>query len=141
MEDSNALKFLHFNNGNQKNLAKKQLKGAQSRTVAVLALSPHRIRKIVEQSITSSEEITIPMVIGVTKVSQADNYSKAIGRVQSVKNMKEIDVAVKSIQVNNTHITIYLASVQGVSLNLRLTKKTGFSGVFGYLHYEDADGK
>lgn len=137
MADSNKiLKFLHFNTQyNQKKFSKQQLHAYQNRTVAALALSPHAIKQTARDflALAPETELHIAMSVGVAFVSKNDNYSREIGRNESVKAMTEINLRVNSVNISPSHIYINLAAHQGVSLTLRLNKKTGFSAVTGHL--------
>lgn len=131
---SKGLKFLHFNqNFNLKELPKPTFRIWQNRTVAVLALSPTTITNAVSAFLTSPSDnnLLITMAIGVAFVSRDDNYSRKIGRDESVKKMVEIDLEVVAVNINKNHIHINLAPYQGIALVLRLNKKTGFSTVTG----------
>lgn len=135
MDDNNALKFLHFNVGNeghdQKTFSKRMLHVWQNRTVAVLALSPRAIQRAVSEFLDVSAPMTVDMAIGVTYVSKNDLYDKKVGRDQSVKAMKEVEIEVASIEVNENHIFLRLKPYEGIRLTARLNRKTGFSTVTG----------
>jgi hypothetical protein len=138
LDTSKGLKFLHFNAASQgvdinKVRSKRMFKVWQNRTVAALALSPHGVRKVAAEflALAPDTEYTIPMCVGVSFVSKDDNYSKEIGRDESVKKMAEIDMKVIGLQINSTHIYVNLAPLKGIALTLRLNKKTGFSTVTG----------
>lgn len=137
MTDNKALKFLHFNN-DQLNLEKRSKayrEALQSRTVAALAVSPHAVRRHIADylALQAGQELLIDMVVGVTALSKDDNYSRKTGRDEAVKQMAEISVKVESVNMNDTHLYVNLAPVKGVSLTLRVNRKTGFSSVLGQI--------
>ena len=137
MAGDNKLKFLHFNNTNNRlsKRSKAMRLATQSRTVAALALSPNAIKKAASDylNMEAGQELLIQMAVGVTLLSFDDNYSRSIGRDQAVKQMAEIDVKVESVNISDTHIYVNLAAVKGVALSLRLNRKTGFSSVLGQI--------
>lgn len=135
----NPLKFIHINNDNLikgPGLSNKEKRKNRSRTVAVLSLSPHAIRKAVSEYLnnTSDQAITIPMVVGIQVVSLEDNYSKKIGRDLSVGQMKELDLEIKNVRIEGDTVSVKLETYENVTLSLRLNKKTGFSTVYGRLN-------
>lgn len=135
LDTSKGLKFLHFNSrASLKDLSKSSFRKNRNRTVAVLALSPQGVKKIATDylaALAEDKDLYIPMTVGVSLVHREDNYSKAVGRDESVKKMADIDVQVVAMELNATHIYVRLAPVQGVSLTVRLNKKSGFSTVTG----------
>lgn len=141
----NALKFLHFNVGtegqDQKTFGKRMFRIWQNRTIAVLALSPNAIKKIAADYLANPEPMTVAMAVGVAYVSKDDNYNKAIGRDQSVRNIKELDLEIKNVEINENHIFIALVPHEGVQLRLRLNRKTGFSTVTGHITGSEKDRK
>lgn len=145
LDTSKGLKFLHFNSKlNLKSLSKSAFKKHQSRTVAVLALSPQGVKKVAADylaALAADSTLFIPMTVGVAMVSIDDNYSKSEGRDESVKKMADIDMEVVGLTVNATYIYVQLSSVRGVSLSLRLNKKSGFSTVTGNLVNRKEDRK
>lgn len=147
LESSKGLKFLHFNIGTQgygqKTFSKNMFRIWQNRTVAVLALSPQGIRKIASEFLANNAdtEYFIPMAVGVAFVSRDDNYSRQIGRDESVKQITEIDLKVLEVSTNQPHINVRLAPHQGVQLTLRLNKKSGFSNVVGIITGKEEDRK
>lgn len=140
LDTSKGLKFLHFNNEQvNKHMPKAVFRRYQNRTAAVLALSDNGVRKVAADflALKADQELFIPMTVGVTFLSKDDNYSKKIGRDEAVKKMADIDLKVAGLVINETHIYVYLAPVQGVQLTLRTNKKTGFSTVTGKLTGEE----
>lgn len=139
LDTSKGLKFLHFNTSSQgldqKRFSKRMFHVWQNRTVAALALSPHGIRGVVKDflALEPDTQLFIQMAVGVAFVSRDDNYSRKIGRDESVRQITEIDLEVVSININKTHIYVNLAPHQGVALTLRLNKKTGFSTITGQI--------
>lgn len=143
MTDLNALKFLHFNIERQKEMSKGMLHLWQSRTVAALAIEPEEVQGLANQFLGTdpSKPIMARMAVGVTFVSKDDMYNRQTGRDQAVKNMEEIELEVVSVNVNSTHIYVNLEAYKGVSLTLRLNKRTRFSTIVGQLSgkHEDRD--
>ncbi len=142
MSGNNALKFLHFNNDEKLNtlsMSKRQQKLKRSRTVAVLALSPHAIKQATAHyaaiKFENDESLYLRMAIGVEKVSLDDNYSKAIGRDKAVKKMQEVNMMIIGLTMNENHIFLHLMEYEGVELSLRLNRKTGFSTVVGKMDF------
>lgn len=144
LDTTKGLKFLHFNMAGKghepkkmKLRSKRMFKIWQSRTVAILALSSKGMKDTAQSFLDLVPEpdtqLYIRMVVGVSFVSADDNYSKKIGRDESVKSIKEINAEVKNVNINATHIDITLAPIEGVQLTLRLNKKTGFSNVIGHI--------
>ena len=136
MIKNNKLKFLHFNNDELfKHLNKNSKKLNQSRTLAALAISPNSIRKTISDFFTleNGVELLVPMTMGISLVSFVDNYSRQIGRETAIRKMKEIDVKVKSVKIDETHMYVNLEAFNGVELSLRLNRKTGFSSILGAL--------
>ena len=135
------IKFLHLNQEIPKTVSRKFFNKMQSRTVAVNIFMPEFIKFTAAAFLChrpdSNEDIYVRIFVGVSFVSRKDNYSKKIGRAESMKAMKEINLKVIGTVVTETHIFIKLESHQGISLNLRLNKKSGFSTVVGNLTCED----
>lgn len=147
LDSRKGLKFLHFNiarqGADQKTFSKRQFHVWQSRTAAVLALSQSGIVNIAKSffNLVPDSKLMIKMIVGVTFLSRDDNYDRQIGRDESVKKMHEIEIEVNQVILNKTHIFIKLAPYDGISFNLRLNRKTGFSTVTGELTGREEDRK
>lgn len=134
MAGNDKLKFLHFNNDEaNRKLSNRQAKMNRSRTVAVLALSPNAITKnaAMYASLPADGRLFVEMAVGVEKVSLDDNYNKTIGRDRSVGQMREMDLEVVGLTMNENHIFLHFAEYEGVKISVRLNRKTGFSTVVG----------
>lgn len=132
----NPLKFIHINKDSLLQsglLSQAQRKKNRSRTVAVLALSPHAVQHVVSDYASTSKGsfVTVRMAVGISLVSLNDNYSKSVGRDEAVKQMKEVDIKVKAVTMNDTHTTVVLEEHESVRLVLKVNRQTGFSTVYG----------
>lgn len=137
MAGNDKLKFLHFNNDDKLlKMSNRQARLNRSRTVAVLALAPHTISKnaAAYAALTNGEQLFIPIAVGVATASLDDNYNRALGRDKSVKEMKEIDVQVIGISMNENHIFLHMEELDGVSISFRVNRKSGFSTVVGKMN-------
>lgn len=131
-------KFLHFNNHYilDQDRARSVRKRFQSRTVAAEALSPDKVKALATAFIgkeSFDEEIFAVLNVGITFLSFKDKYNKKTGRDEATTRMKPTELKVIGVVVNNTHIYVNLEALQGVSLNLRINKGSGFSTVTGEL--------
>ena len=127
-------KFLHFNHHDLlRTASQKTKKKFQSRTLAVEAVSGDQIKNLAAKFLVSNNPVPVPLTIGVTMCSFADNYCKATGREESLEKQVDVLLEMSGVTINDTHIFIHLRPYCGVELNLRLNKKTGFSTVTGDL--------
>lgn len=128
------VKFLHFNVEEQtRNLPLKLRKKFQSRTVAVVPIPGDILASLAASYIANKAEVVIPLKVGITFLSLKDRYTKSIGRDESTAKMKIVIVKVKGVTINDTHVFVHLEALQGVNMNLRLNKVTGFTTVTGSL--------
>lgn len=145
LDSHKGLKFLHFNiaaqGADQKRFSKRQIHVWQSRTAAILALSSSGINNIAKSffNLAPDSKLMIQIAVGVTFLSRDDNYDRQIGRDESIKQMKEIELEVEKVELNKTHVFIILAPYQGIRFRLRLNRKTGFSTVTGELTGREED--
>ena len=127
-------KFLHFNVILNSSATQSQRKKYQSRTLAIAPVPAQEIRDIAKHFLNlSGSNIAVGLEVGVTFLSIKDRYSKKEGREQATKRMTPVSLDVHAVQVTQTHIFIQLAEHKGVTLVLRLNKRTNFSTVTGNL--------
>jgi prophage maintenance system killer protein len=134
-----AIKYFHFNRPNQKSYGPKIPCRFQSKTVAVLAISGHQIMQIARTMLEDKTDTAyhVNLMVGITRVNPKDSYSKSIGRDESTKKMAEVSAEIDTIEISKTHIFIRLVPIQGIRMNLRVNKRTGFSTVTGYMMVND----
>lgn len=128
-------KFLHFNVNIGPDHRKAFKKKWQSRTVATEPLSGDKILALAEAYLSKSvnDELFAYVGVGITFLSLKDRYNKQTGRDEALKKLKLEKLLVQSVEVTNTHIFVRLAPFQGVQLNLRTSKVSGFSTITGEL--------
>lgn len=137
MAGNDKLKFLHFNNDDKlSKMSNRQARLNRSRTVAVLALAPQTISRYAADyaALKADQQLLIPIAVGVAVASLDDNYNRALGRNLSVGEIKEVDVQVTGISMNENHIFLHMAELEGVNISFRVNRKTGFSTVVGKMN-------
>lgn len=134
MKGTTMVKFLHFNVEEQtRNLPTKLRKKFQSRTVAVVPIPGDILASLAASYIANKAEVVIPIKVGVTFLSLKDRYTKSVGRDESMAKSKIVMIKVKGVTISDTHVFVHLETFQGVSMNLRLNKVSGFTTVTGSL--------
>lgn len=131
----NRIQFIHLNNTafSRDTADRRSRKRFQSRTVAVLAVSPTRIRKIAQNFMESVGPMTVSMMVGITLVSYDDNYIRAKGREESVKKMKEVDLEIYSVQITADRIQIFFKDHENVRIDMRMMKGRGGVAITGFI--------
>lgn len=130
-------KFLHFNVALPPKASLKIRKQYQSRTVAVEPYSNQDIMMIAQDFLNTDVPQNAHLKLGVTFCSLKDRYSKKEGRKQAIAKQAYEVLDVKGVQVTPTHVFIFLSEFKGITLVLRLNKKSGFSSVVGTLSLEE----
>jgi hypothetical protein len=127
-------KFLHMNVVLPVGTGLKARKLLQSRTVAVNSLTSQQVMVLAQDFLNlASGPQTVNLDIGVTFCSLKDKYSRKEGRTQALKRMSSATLEVTGVNVTETHIFVVLKEYRGITLALRLNKKSGFSCVVGSL--------
>jgi hypothetical protein len=130
------IKFLHFNKHHSPKLlfSQKLFKKFQNRTVAVEPASADAIRALAKDFVSThpTDQMLIHVLrVGVALLHPIDRYSKKTGRDAATAKLADVPLRVVGVVMTPTHIFIRLETLQGVDLNLRLNRTTGFSTVTG----------
>ena len=136
------LRYLHFNNDQtNRKVSKKLARANRSRTLAVESLSLEEVKNCVANfsSTESGEQIFVRMIVGTAVASIDDNYNRKIGRELSSSEMKEVNLELIGVTVNQEHTFLHFAEYEGVKLAVRINRKTGFSTVVGKMNGEQAN--
>jgi hypothetical protein len=138
------LRYLHFNNDQaNRKVSKKQARANRSRTLAVASLSTEEVKNCVLSFASAEadcgEQVFLRMLIGIAVASIDDNYNRKIGRQLSSEEMKEVNLEVVGVTINQDHTFLHFAEYEGVKLAVRLNRKTGFSTVVGKMNDQQAN--